>query len=730
MEMTLDANQYSVAAMTRCCTEHLGWLLLLLTGCVDTMTSAVAQTTIVPPRYYYSIENIQTGEIIRRGKTGQAGLARGDVILAPNQDYRIWLLDPQPGLLGYEEFSTPDAGFRFDIPTVALGLPQQGDSDRDGLTDDAEFILGSDAGNADTDGDGIEDGRALALGLDPGAAARTGIIGAADTPGTAVDICAFNDIVVLADSTTGISVFNVFNRMAPVIIAQVETPGTATAVAYSGTFVAVADGDSGLAIIDIRDPPNARIVQQLGMGGFAQAVSLAGDLAFVGTREGKLFSVEVSSGAVLQQVNLGGRVEDVTVEGQVIYTYANNKLQALRLVQGVLQTPASVDSPAPQGINAANGRGRIFVGGGIAYLVHTRGYNTFDVSNPTQPSLLLQGLATPPQFGWKQVALSGANRMVAATSPNQGFDGPHDLSIYTVTDPSVFGSFITRIPSAGVTRAVAIYNGLAYTAVHENGLQVINYLTNDYLRVPPTGLLTSTIDTNLVPAGSRVFFTAQATDDVQVRNVEFYVNGIKTVTDGSYPFEFVWRAPGTNGVGSHQTITAIVSDTGGNRTNLNTFELIVGPDTLPPSVVINSPVPNQVLTYGDDLFVNLTALDNVGVESIEFILDGQVVEGRRLSLSDYLVRVPLISGQYGLSVRVTDSAGLVTTSPLRSFSVVREAISREVSVFNFGAADRPDAISREVSVFNFGAADKPEAISREVSVQVVPPAAPPPPPNP
>ncbi len=47
-----------------------------------------------------------------------------------------------------------------------------------------------------------------------------------------------------------------------------------------------------------------------------------------------------------------------------------------------------------------------------------------------------------------------------------------------------------------------------------------------------------------------------------------------------------------------------------------------------------------------------------------------------------------------------------------------EAISRELSLFNFGLPSAPvEAISREVSVFNFGAPSAPvEAISREVSV--------------
>jgi hypothetical protein len=47
-----------------------------------------------------------------------------------------------------------------------------------------------------------------------------------------------------------------------------------------------------------------------------------------------------------------------------------------------------------------------FVGGGIAYPVHNRGYNTVSVTNPAQPTLIAQGITT--QFGWKQIVLNGS----------------------------------------------------------------------------------------------------------------------------------------------------------------------------------------------------------------------------------------------------------------------------------------------------------------------------------
>ena len=104
------------------------------------------------------------------------------------------------------------------------------------------------------------------------------------------------------------------------------------------------------------------------------------------------------------------------------------QLQILPITDEGIKVVGKVDSPAPNGINTANGRGRIFVGSGVAYLVHTRGYNTFDVSAPASPRLLLQGNATPSQFGWKQVALNGSGLMIGATSPNQAIvnSDPYD----------------------------------------------------------------------------------------------------------------------------------------------------------------------------------------------------------------------------------------------------------------------------------------------------------------
>ena len=70
----------------------------------------------------------------------------------------------------------------------------------------------------------------LKPGTDPldGLSVQTGIIASADTAGSAIDVCAVNDVVILGDSDAGVSVFNAFNGMNPLAVAQVNTPGSIT----------------------------------------------------------------------------------------------------------------------------------------------------------------------------------------------------------------------------------------------------------------------------------------------------------------------------------------------------------------------------------------------------------------------------------------------------------------------------------------------------------------------
>ncbi|MDJ0837690.1 MAG: Ig-like domain-containing protein [Acidobacteriota bacterium] len=643
------------------------------------------------------------------------GFPLNGIILAPNTHYRHWIFQPQGRLIGFVEFRTGPSGSAFTIPKVALGLPTRPDTDGDTLSDDIEFVLGTDPGNTDTDGDGIDDGAAIDLGLEP-AASRTGIIGTADTRGTTIDIHAHNDVVIAADSEEGIVVFNVFNRMEPLVIARVDTPGRASAVAGSGNLAAVADGDHGLAVIDITDPPAAAIVRQVGfqrLGSHVQAVAAAGDLAFTGSVDGWLSSVALSSGEILQQRHMGGRIEDIALEAGKLYVYGNQSLHIL-LLHGKYFSPAG-SIGAPGNINSNHGRGRIFVGNGIAWLVHRRGPNTFDVSDPADPRLIT--LAETPQFGWKQIVQNGAGLGLAAVGPNSPlFDGSQHLSLYDTRDPALIGdqNFLAEFRTPGIARAVTLYNGLCYVADHHNGMHVVNYQPVDIAGQPPTGSLSLSIPGTTVAEGQCLTVTASITDDVQPRNVTFTVDGIDVATDGSFPFELAWTAP-TSGA-SLVTLGARASDTGGNFTELAPISVTVIPDTEPPAVTLLDHPETQPLFTGNEVIITFDPVDNVGIVSVRFFIDGVEVTAYRLAGNRWVIQLPQTPGSYSLTIEVSDAAGNTTlTSPL-NLQVRQQVMSREISVFNTGRPDSTDSLSREISVFNTGRSDSTHSLSREVTL--------------
>ncbi len=536
--------------------------------------------------HYYILQNLDTSQIVRRGTTGNIGVAFDNLILAPNTRYRAWVLQAKTLWVGYTDFTTPGSGGRITVPQILLGTALGVDTDGDGLDADGEFIMGTNPSNPDTDGDGVLDGAEVREGTDPltGTPARTGIIASVDTPGTAVDVCALNDIAVVADSGAGISVFNVFTGMNPVIIAQVDTPGTALAVACAGRWIAVADGSTGLAIIDISDPPAARIVHQVNLGGTAQAVTAGGNIAYFGTSTGLLAAVDLASGIELERLTISGQIHDVALAGDELFVLTNTSLLIYgSLADGLplLGTIAVSGSPSPLEV----GR-KLFVGGGLAYVGYFTGYSVIDVSDPKNPVLI----GSPPttQAAVHDITANGAGLIIATTS----FGGTDTLAVelYDGSAPTDVTRFLTSFDTPGVSRAVSLYNGLAYIADSAAGMQVINYLTYDAQGVPPTITLSASFPLNPAKAeeGKLVRVTADVTDDVQVRNVEFYVDGVKVATDGNFPFEHRFTTP-LLAERSSFTLRARASDTGGNAAWTDEVVVTLASDATPPRVTAVSP---------------------------------------------------------------------------------------------------------------------------------------------
>lgn len=595
------------------------------------------------------------------------------------------MYDPSTGLIGFEDFETPTAGLLFRIPPIQLRIPFAPDSDADGLSDDAEFVIGTDPELPDTDGDGIKDGAEVAQGLMPldGRPVRTGVTASADTPGIAKDVFALNDVVAVADGPAGVTLFTPFDGTRLIRLAQVDTPGDALRVSVDGGLMAVADGIEGLAVIDVSNPSQARLLRQYNFGARVESVLMVSSLAFVGTATAQLLALDLTTGTVLSRTAMEGPVHDLALGGDGLLVLADSTLSVFRFTSGQLRRLGSspVTGNGPDGIT---GTERLFVADGVAYASNAGGYDTFDVTDPTAPSRLGDTVAGG-FFVFKQIILNGSGVGLAGTGI-AGNLSSHHISLYDTSDPTNTGAFITTLPTPGIAHAVSIYNGLAYVADGEAGLQVLSYLAYDMGANPPTIALSASfpLDPPASEEGKLVRLTAAVTDDVQVRNVEFYLDGQLVTTDGNYPFEYRFVTPLRSSGRDSFTFRARAFDTGGNATWSDLITVPLVADATPPEVLGTFPSPGAIVGKLDSLGVffdealsassvtpNALALRTAGIDGQFGTADDMDRPGGAVSYRDDLNAVALTyptnlaAGLYEaqLSAGLQDRAGNPLPAP-------------------------------------------------------------------
>ena len=178
----------------------------------------------------------------------------------------------------------------------------------------------------------------------------------------------------------------------------------------------------------------------------------------------------------------------------------------------------------------------------------------------------------------------------------------------------------------------------------------------------PTVSITSPADGAGLLAGA-VPVTADASDNVGVTSVEFFVDGTSIGTDSTAPYEVTWTADG----GGH-TLTATASDAAGNvGTSASVGVTVTVPDTTDPTVSITNPADGATLNAGS---VSLTAdaSDNVGVTSVEFFVDGSSLGSD--STAPYSVSWTADEGPHVLTAVALDAAGNTGSASAVNVTVV------------------------------------------------------------
>ena len=170
----------------------------------------------------------------------------------------------------------------------------------------------------------------------------------------------------------------------------------------------------------------------------------------------------------------------------------------------------------------------------------------------------------------------------------------------------------------------ATYQVAVKKATDLSGLEqavALTYAFKTTSRIPPTLADLVAANNGKVIEGGIGRVTAMPSPTSDVLFVDFYVNGVLSGTDRLSPFEFAFQAtPQLGAPGASVTVTAIPTDTSGNRGVVpRNVQLTIVADQ-PPAVTLGVTTPTGTLTAknGDRITVAVQAADDVGVKQLGY----------------------------------------------------------------------------------------------------------------
>ncbi len=186
----------------------------------------------------------------------------------------------------------------------------------------------------------------------------------------------------------------------------------------------------------------------------------------------------------------------------------------------------------------------------------------------------------------------------------------------------------------------------------------------------PADTTPPTISASEAGSSGTITLSANASDNVGVTNVEFYVDGTLKGSDATAPYALTLDST-TLSNGSH-SLTAKAFDAAGNTTTSAAVAFSVDnappADTTPPTVSASETGSSGTIT------LSANASDNVGVTNVEFRVDG-VLKGSDAT-TPYAITLDsttLADGSHSLTAKAFDAAGNASTSTAVSFTVSNTA---------------------------------------------------------
>jgi hypothetical protein len=175
---------------------------------------------------------------------------------------------------------------------------------------------------------------------------------------------------------------------------------------------------------------------------------------------------------------------------------------------------------------------------------------------------------------------------------------------------------------------------------------------------PPTTSITAPTSGQTI--GGAFNLQANASDDVGVTRVEFYVGNTLVATDSTSPYAFSLNTNSGNFPNGTYNFSSVAYDAAGNQTrspNVSATIFNQAVDNTPPTVTITSPVNNSTIS-GGSVNISASASDASGIARVEFSVDGIVRNNDTTSpYAFFLDSTQLSKGPHTITAKAFDNAG-------------------------------------------------------------------------
>src|SRR5690554_5550426 len=141
----------------------------------------------------------------------------------------------------------------------------------------------------------------------------------------------------------------------------------------------------------------------------------------------------------------------------------------------------------------------------------------------------------------------------------------------------------------------------------------------------PSVAVSHPVEGQKLVSGIAVELRANATDDLGVAQVDFYVNGKLVGTDHRAPFAVIYETPLLQGNEQPLTVKAVAKDSRGQEAESQIVNVTLGKDEDPPVINLVSPTINETDAGSDiaavvessDVLIKFSGYDNVEVTALE-----------------------------------------------------------------------------------------------------------------